>query len=87
MKFRGNKKAGRGQKHAGTLTRRPDRMTSSLTAHISMLQYILQRKSVGGRSDGRRRRRREVKGNCRGLQRWEIENVPERVRKEREAKC
>lgn len=72
----------------GTLTRRPDKMTSSLTAHISMLQYILQRKSVGGRSDGRRRRRRrEVKGNCGGLQRWEIESVREPVRKEREAKC
>lgn len=32
------------------------RLTSSLTAHISMLQYILQRKSVGRRRDGRRRK-------------------------------
>lgn len=28
-------------------------MTSSLTGHISILQYILQRKSAGGRRDGR----------------------------------
>lgn len=59
-------------------------MTSSLTGHISILQYILQRKS----ETGERRRRREVrrnrgegeKGKCKSLGRREAgEAVSEKV--------
>lgn len=41
-----------------------DNLTSSLTGHISILQYILQRKRAGGRRDrrgGEGRRKREGK--------------------------
>lgn len=41
----------------GALTRSPDRLTSSLTAHISMPQYILQRRS-GWKERGEEEKRR-----------------------------